>query len=126
MELTTEDDLEGEIERADIYSEDIRRSLLTIERALRPPPPRLDLPPATPPPRPDPPPTTPPPRLDPPPTVPPPHHDPTPAHVDPIPDPAGTTHGHGDDVQTVATSKVKLPKLVLLHFKGNPIYWTAF
>ena len=106
VELTPEAQLEEEIGRADEYSERIQRTLLQIRKALNPPstapimPPR-DLPP------------------------PPPSHDslsrdpPTP-HLPSDPDTSTTGGG------AVASSKVKLPKIYLPRFKGNPIYWTAF
>ena len=105
VELTPEGQLEEEIGRADEYSENIQRTLLQIRKALKtlPPPimPPRDLPP------------------------------PTPRHgsplrdsptLHPLSDPDTSTAGGG----AVASSKVKLPKISLSHFKGNPIYWTAF
>ena len=41
---------------------------------------------------------------------------------DPDPDPTPAATGGG----AAASSKVKLPKISLPHFKGNPLYWTAF
>ena len=110
VELTPEAQLEEEIGRADEYSERIQRTLLQIRKALNPPPtpimhprdlPPCDLPSDTPP-------------HDSPPRDPPTPHLPS--------DPDRSTTGGG----TVASSKVKLPKIYLPHFKGNPIYWTAF
>ena len=101
VELTPEPQLEEEIGRADEYSENLQRSLLQIRKALK------TLSPSTTPPR-DPPSTTPP-RDSPP-------RDPPTLHPD------VSAAGGG----AVGSSKVKLPKITLPHFKGNPIYWTAF
>ena len=103
VELTPEGQLEEG--RADEYSENIQRTLLQIRKALKTLPPSImppcDLPP------------------------------PTPCHgspsrdspaLHPLSDPDTSTAGGG----AVASSKVKLPKISLSHFKGNPIYWTAF
>ena len=99
VELTPGDQLEDEIGRADEYSEKIQRTLLQVRKALNPPPP-VDKPPDATPPRTDP-------ACSP---EPPPH----------LPPDTGTS------ATGVASSKVKLPKISLPHFKGNPIYWTAF
>jgi hypothetical protein len=98
VEIIPEVQLEDEIGRADEYSERIQRSLLRISKALKPPPPTDKS-------------RDPPPRnprgSDPPPT-------------DGPPDPISASGG------TVAGGKVKLPKISLPRFKGNPLYWTAF
>ena len=59
-----------------------------------------------------------------------PHRDPPPDHprgpnptLHAPPDPAAST---GEGGGAVASTKVKLPKIPLPHFKVNPIYWTAF
>lgn len=102
VELVPEDQLEEEIGRADEYSEKMQRTLLLISKALRPTPPTdksRDLPPPGP-------------------------VDPSPGGPDiPPPDPPDPSTSSGG---TAASGKVKLPKISLPHFKGNPIYWTAF
>ena len=100
VELVPEDQLEEEIGRVDEYSERIQRTLLRISKALRLTPPTdksRDIPPRAP---------VDPSRPDPPP-----------------PDPSDPSTASGG---TAAGSKVKLSKISLPHFKGNPIYWTAF
>ena len=55
--------------------------------------------------------------------------DATPPRADPARSPEHPPHlppDTGTSATGVAGSKVKLPKISLLHFKGNPIYWTAF
>ncbi|MCG8625962.1 MAG: hypothetical protein MJE68_28690, partial [Proteobacteria bacterium] len=102
VDLVPEDQLEEEIGRADKYSEKIQRTLLRISKALRSTPPTdksRDLPPPGP-------------------------VDPSPSCPDPPPpDPSDPSTASGG---IAASSKVKLPKISMPHFKGNPIYWTAF
>lgn len=102
VDLVPEDQLEEEIGRVDEYSEKIQRTLLWIGKALRSTPPTdesRDLPPPGP-------------------------VDPSPSRPDPPPpDPSDSSAASGG---TAASSKVKLPKISLPHFKGYPIYWTAF
>ena len=104
VELTPEAQLEEGIGRADEYSERIQWMLLQIRKGLIPSPPTSK-------------------PHDPPPRGPSPHPprspDPT-LHL--LPDPGLSTAGGG----AVASGKVKLPKIALPHFKGNPIYWIAF
>ncbi len=116
VELTPEEQLETEIERADEYSEKVQRSLMRIRKALRKRPSVSA--------------TRSPDRIleqtagDPDPTV----RDPV-APSDPIPrerelDRHRTTSPPA--ATGVGGSKVTLPKISLPHFKGNPVYWTAF
>jgi hypothetical protein len=100
LELTPDDDIETEIDHADQYQENIRRTLSKLNKALlaaTAPIPREPL------------------RLDP---TPPP----------PIAPPTG--HPVSSDPRTVTPpvhgTKVKLPKLTLPHFNGNLTKWTAF
>ena len=102
VELTPGDQLEDEIGRADDYSEKIQRTLLQVRKALKPPPP-VDKPPDATPPRGSP-------------------ADPTRSPEPPPHLPPDT----GTSAIGVASSKVKLLKISLPHFKGSPIYWTAF
>ena len=123
LEVTPEDQLDGEIEKVDEYYERIQRSLLRIRRAFKlttrtPPPLSTTTPRDSTTPLRDP--TTPP--RDP--TTPPrdlimrePTVGDTPSRLDP-----GVTVTSG----VVSSGKVKLPKISLPHFKGNPIYWTSF
>ena len=108
LELTAGDALTEEIDHADQYQENVQRVLAKLNQALHPvhaPTPRTD----------------PTPRVDPTPVVP---TTGTPITVDPPvggrdtlgTHPATPTHGN----------KVKLPKLTLPHFNGNPVRWTAF
>lgn len=45
---------------------------------------------------------------------------------DPDPTPATPSVPDPSHAGAVAGSKVNLPKISLPHFKGNPLYWTAF
>ena len=115
VEITPEDELEDEIGRADEYSERIQRTLIQIRKALKAPPPPA-MPPAPVLPTADPSSATPP-------------RDSTSTTREPPDDPDPALHLPSSDPDTSATitnSKVKLPKISLPHFKGNPIYWTAF
>ena len=98
--LTPEDQLEEEIAKADNYSERVRRTLLFICKALE----SATRAPLSPP-------------VTPPVTRDTPHDDTSP----PLDMSVTTT-----TESTIASSKVKLPKISLPHFRGNPIYWTAF
>ena len=97
LELTPDDDIEAEIDHADQYQENIRRTLSKLNKALlaatAPTPgewPRVTLPlPATP-----------------------------PTGDSLSSDPLAAT--------TPVRTKVKLPKLTLPHFNGNLTRWTAF
>ena len=122
-ELTPEAQLEDEIGRADEYSEKIQRTLLLIRKALKPPTPTRDPPTRDPPTRDPPtrdPPTRDPPTRDPP-TRDPPTRDPPASGTGPTTAPPPASH-----IGVVASSKVKLPKISLPRFKGNPVYWTTF
>ena len=125
VELTPEEQLENEIERADEYSEKVQRSLMRIRKALRGQPSvRPTRPPD--PTRPDPDPT---------------HRDPDVTVCDPDTPPDRTRRNHEPAVRdpdpprtddppaatgVAGSSKVKLPKISLPHFKGNLVYWTTF
>ena len=150
VELTPEDQLENEIERADEYSERVQRALMRIHKALRSHPSERATPPPDPTRRsPDPTRRSPDPtRRSPDPTrrSPDPTHrspDPTPREPDPTDhdsvseaDPPSDRTRHELETPSTASpptatgvgggSKVKLPKISLPHFKGNPVYWTAF
>ena len=131
VELTPEDQLEEEVGRADDYAARIQKALLQIHKALKPTPPTsIVVPTATPP-------TVV--TTDTPPTV-----------VTTATTPSAVTTATPSTIMTtstpstvvttattptatplhssspVASSKVKLPKISLPQFKGNPIYWTAF
>lgn len=106
LELTADDALTEEIDHADQYQENVR-FLAKLNWALHPvraPTPRTD----------------PTPRMDPIPAVP---TTGTPTTVDP---PVGgrDTPGTHPAIPTHG-NKVKLPKLTLPHFHGNPVRWTA-
>ena len=103
VDLTPEAQLEEDIGRADEYSEKIQRALLQIKKVMKPPQatPARGLPSGT--------------------TGMPPS---SPRRESPIHHSAPHMRTTGDD--TVASGKVKLPKISLAHFKGGPIYWTAF
>ena len=108
LELTGDDALTEEIDHADQYQENVQRVLAKLNRALHPvraPTPRTD----------------PTPRMDPIPVVP---TTGTPTIVDP---PVGGRDTPGTHPATPTHgNKVKLPKLTLPHFNGNPVRWTAF
>lgn len=96
LELTPDDDIEAEIDHADQYQENIQRTLSKLSKALL-----AVIEPTHP-------------------RLPPPATPPTGAAVtiDPPTKEATTPPAHG--------TKVKLPKLTLPHFGGNPTRWTAF
>ena len=106
IDAVDDDQLEEEIGRADEYSEQVQRILLKIERLLMTAPTASGTPTVT---------ETP--------------------HTPPI-EPV-TTDGESRDQETEAGSReavscgptagrVKLPKITLPHFRGNPLQWTAF
>ena len=99
VEFTPEDQLEDEIGR---LMSILRRYKELCYKALKPPPP-VDKPPGDPLPQDT--------HADAP------HSPDSPLHLPPDPDTSATG---------VAGSKVKLPKISLPCFKGNPIYWTTF
>ena len=99
-DLVPDDELEEEIERADEYMQGVYRILAKIKKALVPaptPPPTLPTPAATP-----------------------------AVRFAPMPsgDPMRTSHPTTSP--TLATDRVKLPKISLPHFRGNLMKWTAF
>ena len=131
MELTPADQLEEEVGRADDYAARIQKALLQIRKALKPTPPTSTVvPTATPP-------TVV--TMGTPPTV-----------VTTATTPGVVTTATPSTIMTTSTpstvvttattptatplhssppaasSKVKLPKISLPQFKGNPMYWTAF
>ena len=132
---TPDDQLEDEVSRADDYVERVQRTLLKIKRALDSAPAAVIVPTPVDPPAVVPPATDPP--ADPPAVVPPATDPPTdPLHpADPPADPLHPADPPADprdppvDPPTsrhMLYTKVKLPKITLPHFKGNPIYWTSF
>ena len=105
LELTTDDDIEAEIDHANQYHENIQRILSKLNKVLITPAPRTEHTP----------------RVKSTPAAPTAPSTVTPITTDPPPGgvviPA-TPHTHG--------TKVKLPKLTLPHFSGNPTRWTTF
>ena len=98
LELTPQDAIDNEIERADQYQEDVQGVLAKLSKSLAPPPaPATTRPPAAP--------------LAVPVTTP-------PAVITPAPGGRATTAVHA--------TRVKLPRLTLPHFSGNPAKWTTF
>ena len=103
LELTPDDAIEAEIDHADQYQDNIQRILSKLNKAITAPAPRTD----------------PIPRTDPTPIVPPAPAAGAPTISDPpVGERAIPSAHHGN--------KVRLPKLTLPHFNGNPVKWTGF